>query len=1714
VLPVIHPVLFQFCLRLLKHSCVNCHRFLSAQSSGRLLRQLAFLEAEDFVSATAMEFMAARRLAIQQRIDALKSAAVKEGDDSDSGEEEDEDDGDDGADGEAEAPKLLSRERRDFLLRFYSTWLDECDALNADPDAPAPSNSDGLFCRTTNVLTALRSAAVRSFFDHVPTTCSHCRQPRANFRSDRMRTRIFIRARAPVDVDRPVDVFGAPAGPEHTGDGDDDENSDHGDDGDDVEDEDEEAARRNAAAAAAASAAATGGGRKPGRGGDEKLMTPLQVRSHFEKLFANERAVLRRLIGFLHLGPGNHVDAGFVDHAVFFVDRLIVAPNRFRPVERTDTAFTIHPQTTHLCSILALNRRLLESLSGADTAATSAGSSPVRGAAATRPDRSVPDRSVLEDRISVWMELQNEVNMMYDNRGVSDVADGIKQIMEHKEGLFRKNMMGKRVNFAARSVISPDVQLETNEIGVPKYFAMKLSYPEPITEFNVEQLRQLVVNGSDVYPGANALEDVHGNLIRLSDDMSHRVALARTLGKSAGVVAAVGGAASGTSGGARVGAGGVQIKKVYRHVRSGDVVIMNRQPTLHKPSMMAHVVRVLHTERTLRMHYANCNTYNADFDGDEMNLHMPQNELARAEAYEIMLTDHQYVVPRNGTPLRGLIQDHVGLGVLLTMKGTFLTREQLQRLLYAAIGTIFDSEQTRPLRIVPPAVMRPVPLWTGKQAVSNLMHELTRGLPPLSLSGRCKIGSEMWGEHVEEGDFVLRGNDLLVGVFDKSQFGASTFGTVHAVYEVYGPKLAGQLLSAVGRMLTCYQQMTGFTMGIDDLVLTPDAEKRRADLLQEVRDRSPEIARQFLGLRPSEHISDEELRALLRQVVEANRETEVPALDSAMRKFVNEYSSKIISTCLPDGQLKKFPENNIALMTVSGAKGGQVNFSQISCLLGQQELEGARPGVTAAGKTLPCFSAYDPLARSGGFVGGRFLTGIRPAEFYFHAMAGREGLIDTAVKTSRSGYLQRCIVKHLESLVCRYDGTVRDVDGGVVQFSYGDDGLEVAKTKFLEKLDFLWTNRDAMDVRLRTQDPSNHFETRIVDEALLRLLREPQWAAANTVQSVVAPAQGLLGAVSEKFREQVEAFVRKVLSEEFPGVAGRLEEWVCPCDVDPHAYFCGGDADAGSSDDDDDGGGDGDSRKKGKKKSKDKKVSKKKGAKRPPPSVVAARFRALSSADRAAVVAMNKRAGDVRRYLYLVYMTKRSEPGEAVGILCAQSIGEPSTQMTLNTFHLAGRGEVNVTLGIPRLREVIMVASKNIKTPTMVLPLRAGVTVPQARLLASKFHRLAMAEIVRELEVVESLHMDAAGRRNRQFSVRVILKHVDDGALSLAAKQFLANPKAVHTFLLDKFVPVADSTIYRAVHRRKPAASAAPAAPSRDRGGDREAATEDDGVDGASGTAAAVAARDADAEEMGADGERARSRHRERAVYDNAGEDGDDGDGDDSVDASDAAAEVDVAEAGDGGDDSAGATTLITEVDFDAHDLVLSFGLLLPLTDDKLLMVALLEDVFQRTVVSSTPGVTGSVLGRNARTGVTAITTEGVNFSAAWAASEFVDVGAIECNDIHAVLCSYGVEAARTSIVQEVANVFAVYGIQVDSRHLGLLADYMTFEGGYRAMNRIAIDSNVSVLQKASFETSMNFVTQATYTGASDVLSSPSARIVLGQVVDEGTGSFDLRHRF
>ncbi|KAJ9459408.1 DNA-directed RNA polymerase I subunit rpa1, partial [Diplonema papillatum] len=400
-------------------------------------------------------------------------------------------------------------------------------------------------------------------------------------------------------------------------------------------------------------------------------------------------------------------------------------------------------------------------------------------------------------------------------------------------------------------------------------------------------------------------------------------------------------------------------KPVFRHVATDDWVILNRQPTLHKSSWLGQRLVVASNQRTIRFHYANCKGFNADFDGDEMNVHVPQTERAQVELRVLNSARQHFVSSTSGKPVRGLIQDHVVSGVLATMRDTFLSGGQFDRLIHHCLHKLGAPMPPRPepaVRVRHRNKTGPghhwVEAWTGKQLVSTVLGFVTANYSQVGrysggvcFEGRSALPASVWDDRpaAERPDFAADKfmeddqvevifDTMVRGVVDKNQLGATSGTLVEHVHEVHGAEAAGTLICIFGRLFTEYLSHHGFTVGITDLMLKNDNETARSRLL----------------------------RSLDASIV--GKATEADRLGTVMKK-----TGELNKAMFPSGMAKQLPQNCLALMTMSGAKGSGVNATQMAVLLGQQTFDGHRVQCMPSGKTLPGTLLGDDRASCGGF---------------------------------------------------------------------------------------------------------------------------------------------------------------------------------------------------------------------------------------------------------------------------------------------------------------------------------------------------------------------------------------------------------------------------------------------------------------------------------------------------------------------------------------------------------------------------------------------------------------------------------------------------------------------------------------------------------------------------------------------------------------------------
>eukprot|EP00817_Percolomonadidae_sp_ATCC50343_P006629 CAMPEP_0117424698 /NCGR_PEP_ID=MMETSP0758-20121206/5075_1 /TAXON_ID=63605 /ORGANISM="Percolomonas cosmopolitus, Strain AE-1 (ATCC 50343)" /LENGTH=1147 /DNA_ID=CAMNT_0005208653 /DNA_START=283 /DNA_END=3722 /DNA_ORIENTATION=+ len=858
--------------------------------------------------------------------------------------------------------------------------------------------------------------------------------------------------------------------------------------------------------------------------------------------------------------------------------RILVPPNCIRPTVPSDRGFTEDDLTSTLASILISNKRIEEAMK--------------RG------------RDISNLYLN-WNELQQHCAKYIDSdmSGFSAKAKPKKptrslcQRLKGKQGRFRGNLSGKRVDFSGRTVISPDPNLLLHEVAVPVFMAKKLSYPERVNRFNIKKLRTYVRNGPDVHPGAHYIKYGKRKLTK-NLKICDRKLVAKQL----------------------------QIGDIVeRHLMDGDIVLFNRQPSLHRMSILCHRVRVL-PYKTLRFNVCVCNPYNADFDGDEMNLHVPQTEEARAEAWELMRVTRNMITPKNGEPLISVIQDFITMSYIITSKDQYFDRAEIMALCFHA---------DIPVKELPmPAIIKPIELWTGKQFFSLMMRVFKNEEVNVNLIKQTKNYDKK--KNLKEmcpndGWIHILNSELISGRVDKKILGSGSKDSIaFMLMKRYGNEYSSMFMSRIARITSHWLLNRGFSIGLSDVTPSSTMTLEKKKILKKGYFKvKNEIAQWRLG----------KLEADPGCTVEETLESK---LNSALSDLRN-----ICGTMCED---KLHHLNAPLVMAKSGAKGSTINISQMIACVGQQTVSGSRIAYGFVNRTLPHFSlsSKDPVSR--GFVSNSFFTGLTPTEFFFHTMGGREGLVDTAVKTAETGYMQRRLVKALEDLHVTYDGTVRNSEGSIIQLKFGDDGLDPVRMEGDDGRPIAFANS------LR------HVQNVIPDKSGVNLLPD------EVLQLTEQFCDELLTVASGQFiKEFKEFFLEHIefMRQHYDNI---------PSDID------------------------------------------------------SLKFKLYSITQR-----------QLEHFFSLVknlYARVEIEPGEAVGAVAAQSIGEPATQMTLKTFHFAGVASMNITLGVPRIVELIN-ASKDIKTPIITSQLENPSSQTAALITRGRIEKMTLGEVASIYEIYD-----------------------------------------------------------------------------------------------------------------------------------------------------------------------------------------------------------------------------------------------------------------------------------------------------------------------------------------------------------------------------------------
>ena len=804
--------------------------------------------------------------------------------------------------------------------------------------------------------------------------------------------------------------------------------------------------------------------------------------------------------------------------------------------------------------------------------------------------------------------LQYHIATLVDNQipGVAPSAQrggrplkSIQQRLGSKEGRIRYNLQGKRVEFSARSVITPDPNISIAELGVPMKIAMNLTVPERVTDYNRDKLYKLVQNGTATYPGAKTLVRADGRMISLAHVKTNEIVLYN---------------------------GDI----INRHLMDGDMVLFNRQPTLHRMSMMGHRVRVL-PYNTFRLNVSVTAPYNADFDGDEMNAHIPQSSEAIQELQDIAAVPYQMISPRHQKPVIKVVQDALLGSYRITKQGDTFTRKEMMNLMMW--NKRFDG------KLPEPEIVNGAPRWSGQQVLGSLLPAINS-----DLKNKFYDDDSNPNNMVKIRDGMIQGS----GIVDDDVLNKTGVGIVHTTYNDFGANAAVNLIDSVQSTIEAYLIMSGFSIGLSDLVADDKTLSTMNDIVQARKKEIDEIVLQV------------HMDLFDNSTGRSNQDEFEGQVFGKLNKAIEELGKL--------GQKALAQENRLISMLKAGSKGSTINVSQMVACVGQQNIEGRRIPFGFTDRTLPHYKKFDDGAEARGFVENSFVKGLTPQEFFFHAMSGREGLIDTAVKTAETGYIQRQMVKAMEDLVTQHDGTVRDARGGIVQFHYGEDGISCTKVE-TQGLPIHNMSNDEIRKLIGLQDvkwdevlsESRSENAELVNSFVDQVIQDRDMLVNGVFRngrskSLMGPMNLERMIMNLKVKFNIQTTVKTDLTPEYViGALKDLQERTLPFHKMWAAmlrFHLG-----------------------------------------PHNSVVKNRLTKLAF-------------NTLVEQILLKNWSSWAQPGEQVGIIAAQSIGEPATQMTLNTFHLAGvAAKSGMTRGVPRLKEVFKV-TKSPKATSLNISLK------------------------------------------------------------------------------------------------------------------------------------------------------------------------------------------------------------------------------------------------------------------------------------------------------------------------------------------------------------------------------------------------------------------------
>ena len=668
------------------------------------------------------------------------------------------------------------------------------------------------------------------------------------------------------------------------------------------------------------------------------------------------------------------------------------------------------------------------------------------------------------------------------------------------------------------------------------------------------------------------------------------------------------------------------------------------------------------------------------FDGDEMNLHMPQDPESESELRNLAAVPYQIISPANNSSIIGIYQD--------SMLGSYrFTRENIDFTQKEAMNLLMMFNKVNPDTLKK----------KRNERVSNF-EILSQILPPMSL----KVKNKQFDPDTEKSDTSNNVIEIIDGKYirgqmDKGILGSGTKGLIHRVCNDFGNMASADFIDDLQNIITEYMKQSSFSVGISDLITDSTTNEKIISIISEKKTDVKNL------------IDQVQIGVFENNSGKTNEEEFETKINNILGKAQNDAGRIALNNLSKD--------NRFVVMFNAGSKGSEINIQQMTACLGQQNVDGKRIPYGFEHRTLPHFTKYDDSAIARGFVESSYINGLSPQELFFHAMGGRIGLIDTAVKTSTTGYIQRRLIKGLEDLMVNYDMTIRTNKGKIVQFSYGEDSVDTVKVE----------NQDLPIVDMSIQDIYAHFA--VIDDKV-----KTKALSGMFVKSAYARHKKQEEGLTTKCKQYIDMFIdarSEIIKYVFNNKSDRTvrvpvafsyiiqnvigQQGINKNSLVDITMFEAFELIEAT-------------------------FSKLEKIIYAPPTKLfkILYYYYLSPKELLMNKRFNKKSLDVLlEKIILDYKRSIVAPGEMVGMIAAQSIGEPTTQMTLNTFHFAGvASKSNVTRGVPRIEEILAL-SASIKNPSLTVYLKQDEQTDKdkANTIQYMLEHTKLEEVVKSIDI-------------------------------------------------------------------------------------------------------------------------------------------------------------------------------------------------------------------------------------------------------------------------------------------------------------------------------------------------------------------------------------------